>query len=78
MIGPIVASLDSTREILRQRGGVLPQALTVATNLRVLAEEISRGLARFQRTYPAIRLRLVFTGNDVDQRIAKVARPMLA
>jgi DNA-binding transcriptional LysR family regulator len=70
MAQPIVAGIDSTREALRQRGGALPQSLTLATNLRVLTEEISRGLRRFQRSYPDVRLHLVFTGNDVDQRIS--------
>jgi len=69
MVQPIVAGIDSTREALRQRGGALPQSLTIATNLRVLTDEISRGLRRFQRSYPEVRLHLVFTGNDVDQRV---------
>ena len=69
MIGPLLAGLDSTRDALQQQGGELPATLTVATNLRVLAEEVSRGLRRFQRSFPQIRLHLVFTGNDVDQRI---------
>jgi DNA-binding transcriptional LysR family regulator len=71
MITPLLAGLDSTREILQHRSGALPSVITVATNLRVLAEEISRGLARFQSDYPAIRLRLFFTGNDVDERVAR-------
>jgi DNA-binding transcriptional LysR family regulator len=69
MIQPLLAGLASTRDALRQHGGALPATLTVATNLRVLAEEVSRGLRRFQLSYPGIHLHLVFTGNDVDQRI---------
>ena len=70
LLRPLLAGLDSTREVLQQRGGSLPSTITVATNLRVLAEEISRALARFQKEHPAIHLRLFFTGNDVDERIA--------
>jgi DNA-binding transcriptional LysR family regulator len=69
MIRPLLAGLDSTREVLEQQAGTLPERLAVATNLRVLAEDISRGLRRYQRGYPSIRLRMVYTGNDVDQRI---------
>src|SRR5262245_32055519 len=70
LLRPLLAGLDSTRDVLQQRGGVLPRELTVATNLRVLAEEVSRALALFQKNHPDIRLRLMFTGNDVDERIA--------
>jgi DNA-binding transcriptional LysR family regulator len=70
MVRPLLAGIESTRSIMRQRGGALPPAITVATNLRVLAEEISKGLRQFQKEYPSILLRLIFTGNDVDQRIA--------
>jgi DNA-binding transcriptional LysR family regulator len=55
--------------VLQQQGGVLPERLTVATNLRVLTEEISRGLRHFQRSYPQLRLRILYTGNDVEQRV---------
>jgi DNA-binding transcriptional LysR family regulator len=69
MIRPLLAGLDSTREVLEQQAGTLPERLAVATNLRVLAEDVSRGLRRFQRVYPTVRLRMFYTGNDVDQRI---------
>src|SRR5947208_3162166 len=69
MIRPLVAGLDSTREVLQQHDRALPKQLTLATNLRVLTEEVSRALRRFQRGYPQIRLRAFYTGNDVDQRI---------
>jgi DNA-binding transcriptional LysR family regulator len=70
MIRPVLAGIDSTRGALRERGGALPQSLTIATNLRVLSEEVSRGLRQFQRRHTSIRLQLVFTGNDVFERIA--------
>jgi DNA-binding transcriptional LysR family regulator len=69
MIRPILAGLDSTHEVLAQQLGRLPGRLTVATNLRVLAEEVSRGLRRFQRIHPTVQLRITYTGNDVDQRV---------
>jgi DNA-binding transcriptional LysR family regulator len=71
LIRPQLAGIESTRDALLQQGGALPATLTVATNLRVLAEEVCRGLRCFQRDYPTIHLHLVFTGNDVDQRVAR-------
>jgi DNA-binding transcriptional LysR family regulator len=69
LIRPLLAGLAATKEVLRQQDGALPGQLTLATNLRVLAEEVSRGLRRFQARYPQVRLHVAYTGNDVDQRI---------
>jgi DNA-binding transcriptional LysR family regulator len=69
MIQPVLAGLDSTRDALLQQGGERPQSLTLATNLRVLAEEISQGLRDFQVANEGMRLHLVFTGNDVPERV---------
>lgn len=62
MIRPLLAGLDSTREVLRQQGGALPGQLTLVTNLRVLADEVSQALAEFRRRYPQVRLRVLYTG----------------
>jgi DNA-binding transcriptional LysR family regulator len=69
MVRPILAGLDSTRVAMDERGGAFPEAITIATNLRILAEEISHGLRIFQRAHPGICLHLVFTGNDVHERV---------
>lgn len=69
MIRPVLAGLDSTREALLQSGGTRPETLTIAMNLRVLAEEVSQGLRLFQRDNDGVRLHLVFTGNDVPERL---------
>src|SRR5439155_9258256 len=47
LIGPCLAGLDSTRDVLQQGDGVAPRQLTLVTNLRVLAEEVSRAVRRF-------------------------------
>jgi DNA-binding transcriptional LysR family regulator len=70
MVPALLAGLESTRAALKERGGALPATLTVATNLRVLAEEIAQGLSQFEHSHRSIRLRLLFTGNDVDKRVA--------
>jgi DNA-binding transcriptional LysR family regulator len=68
---PILAGLDSTQAALEEHAGQSPRILTVATNLRVLVEEIAVALGRFQNRRPDIRLQLIFTSNDVDARIAE-------
>ena len=70
LLQPVLAGLDSTRDVIQHQGGAPPAVLTVATNLRVLAEEISRGLARFRELHPQVLLRLTFTGNDVEAQIS--------
>jgi DNA-binding transcriptional LysR family regulator len=70
LIRPLVAGLDSTREVLQQEDGALPRQLVFVTNLRVLVEEISGAMRAFQRRYPAIRLAVHYTGSDeVETRV---------
>ena len=69
MIRPILAGLDSTHEVLEQQLGRLPGALWSPPTCRVLADDVSRGLRRFQRIHPSVQLRISYTGNDVDQRV---------
>ena len=64
MIRPLIAGLDTTREVLRQVDGSLPGHLTLITNLRVLVDEISRAIKVFHAKYPTIRLRVEYTGID--------------
>lgn len=69
LVRPHLAGIDSSKEFVQQREGALPAQLTLATNLRVLAQEISLGMRAFQARYPQIRLRVLYTGNDVEQRV---------
>src|SRR5262245_18937335 len=70
MVRPLVAGIETTRDALGERGGALPASLTIATNLRVLVEEISQALAQFHHSHAGVQLRLIFTGNDVNERVA--------
>jgi DNA-binding transcriptional LysR family regulator len=70
LIRPLLAGIDSTREVLQQEDGTLPRQLVLVTNLRVLVEEISGAMRTFQRRYPAIRLGIYYTGSDeVEPRV---------
>src|SRR3954464_14194245 len=64
LIRPLLAGMDSTREVLQQEDGALPRQLTLVTTLRVLVEEISQAMSQFRRRYPAVRLRVAYTGID--------------
>jgi DNA-binding transcriptional LysR family regulator len=67
LVRPVLAGLESARDVLHQRDGALPGQVTVLSNLRVLAEEISRAMAAFRRRYPAVRLFISYTsGPDVE------------
>jgi len=70
LIRPLLANLASLRDVLQQEDGAVPAQVTLVTNLRVLVEEVSQGLRRFQRRYPAIRLRVFYTGlEEVEPRV---------
>jgi DNA-binding transcriptional LysR family regulator len=72
LIRPLVAGLDSTREVLQQEDGAFPRQLVLVTNLRVLVEEISLAMRAFQRRYPAIRLAVHYTGIDeIEPRVVE-------
>jgi DNA-binding transcriptional LysR family regulator len=66
----LLAELDSSREVLQQQDGAVPEQINLVTNLRVLAEVISQALGQFRRRYPGVRLRLLYTGiRDVEPRV---------
>lgn len=70
MIRPILAGLESTRGVLQQEDGALPEQLTLVTNLRVLVEEISSAMRTFQKRFPSIRLAVHYTsGAEVEPRV---------
>ncbi|MBX6312545.1 MAG: LysR family transcriptional regulator [Isosphaeraceae bacterium] len=65
MVQPLLTALESTREVLKQEDGAPPRELRLVTNLRVLVEEVSEALRAFQLRFPAIQLRVDYTGIDV-------------
>ena len=63
LVRPLLAGLESTRDVLHQIDGVLPDHLTIVSNLRVLAEEISRAMFQFRERYPSVRLVMRYTNS---------------
>lgn len=67
LVRPLLAGLESARDILHQEGGALPERLTVVSNLRVLADEISQAVAAFRRRFPSICVGFRYTsGEEVE------------
>src|SRR5262245_43561670 len=64
LVQPHLAGLASTRDLLQQEGGGLPRQVALVSNLRVLADEVSRALHTFRSRYPGVRVRLDFVGID--------------
>jgi len=64
LVRPLLAGLESARDILHQEGGSLPERLTVVSNLRVLAAEISQAVAAFRRRFPSVRVAFRYTGGE--------------
>jgi DNA-binding transcriptional LysR family regulator len=72
MVRPLLSGLDSTREVLQQEGGAVPEQITLVTNLRVLVDDVSQALRQFQRRYPTVRLRVFYTGiNEVEPHVLR-------
>ena len=67
---PHLAGLDSVERVLREEQDLLPEQLTIVTNLRVIAEEVSAAVARFRTRYPTIRIYVRYTGiGDIQQSV---------
>jgi DNA-binding transcriptional LysR family regulator len=72
MIQPLLAGLDSVKEVLNEQRGALPECLTVLSGPRILLEDMLEPMARFQRAHPSIRLRVLHTGGeDLDPLVER-------
>jgi DNA-binding transcriptional LysR family regulator len=71
LVSPHLAGLDSIQRLLREEQTFLPEQLTILTNLRVIADEISSVAARFRERHPSIRIGIRYT------RIAEVQQNVL-
>jgi DNA-binding transcriptional LysR family regulator len=72
MVRPLVAGLDSVKEVLHEQRGALPESITVLSGPRILLEDMIEPMARFQKAHPSSRLRLVHTGGeDLDPLVER-------
>lgn len=71
-VHPLLAGLDSLRDVLHEASGRLPERIALLSGPRILLEDLMAPLAQFQRNYPAIRLQLLHTEQeDLDAAIAE-------
>jgi LysR family transcriptional regulator, cys regulon transcriptional activator len=74
LVGPHLAGLDSVQRILREEQDLLPEQLTVVTNLRVISEELSLAAARLRDRYPTVRISFRYTRiGEVQQYVLEGA-----
>lgn len=69
MIQPLLAGLDSAKETLHQQRGELPDAITIASGVRMLSEEVAAAITRFRERYPAVRVRLLYADYLETERL---------
>jgi molybdate transport repressor ModE-like protein len=67
LVAPLVASIDSLKSHLLEARGKTETWLTVATNQRILVEDLPGTVVEFEKRHPNVRLRLL------EQRIEQVA-----
>ena len=67
---PLLAGLESTREVLRQQRGRPPESITIVSGMRMLMEEIGQAIPIFRRRYPDVRLRLLYVEDrEIDSLV---------
>src|SRR5262245_57163850 len=55
---PLLVGLDSTFEVIRERGS-LPHTMTLVVGVRMMLEELGPALKRFRDRHPDVSLRLI-------------------
>jgi LysR family cys regulon transcriptional activator len=60
LVLPLLAGLESAKEVLHQQRGRPPEVITLISGMRMLMEEIGQSLACFRRRFPQVRLRLLY------------------
>lgn len=69
MLRPLLANLDSTREVMRQASGVLPRRITIVGGVRMFIEEVTSALHQFQQEYPEIVLEIIQGDGSIAEKM---------
>jgi DNA-binding transcriptional LysR family regulator len=70
-IRPLLAGLDSIKDLLAEQRGQLPERITVLSGPRILLEDMIPPMRRFQSMHPSIKLQILHTGGeDLDPLVA--------
>jgi len=59
LAGPLVAGVDSLKEMFDEQHGILQARLTVAAPQRILVEDLPPVIAAFEKQHPQVRLTLL-------------------
>lgn len=68
LVRPILASLESSFEVVDEHAGHPPDQISIITGVRMMLEELGASLREFHRTYPNVRLRLMHADNQTAQQ----------
>jgi molybdate transport repressor ModE-like protein len=60
LVRPLLAGLESAKEVLHQHRGRPPASITLVSGMRMLLEEVGEAVARFRRRYDRVRLRCLY------------------
>src|SRR5262249_5920063 len=72
MMQPLLDGLDSARKVLREEEGAAPTEIRLVGGIRMLQEEVARGLVPFRQRYPTVRLVLLHPREeDLDQLVSR-------
>lgn len=65
---PLVATIDSTFDVVSEATSAAPGQLTLVTGVRMMLEELGRPLRQFADAHPRVKLRLMTADNRAAQQ----------
>jgi DNA-binding transcriptional LysR family regulator len=72
LVLPLLAGLESAKEVLQQQRGLPPEAITLVSGMRMLMEEVGQAIVPFQLRYPNVRLRLLYAEDrDIEALVER-------
>jgi DNA-binding transcriptional LysR family regulator len=78
VLRPLLATLDSTFELVQDSQQVQPRTITVVSGARLLLEDLGPPLARFCQLFPQVRLRLVHHNDGLAASLVATGEADLA
>ncbi len=68
LLTPLLASIESTFEVIGEEAGEAPKQVSLVTGVRMMLEELGYPLKQFRRSNPHVKLRLMTSDNQTAQR----------
>jgi DNA-binding transcriptional LysR family regulator len=70
LVKPILAGIDSTREILHEEAGRALKEIRIAVGVRMFIEEVKDGLSVFSKKHPDVKIKLLQTDSRRAEELA--------